>query len=594
MSIEIHVFFRGKLPDTAALTKCLNELGFGLSFPAPHYSLEGKSGFRPMRFGRDETGVQFFIDDGRNVVESALSAEQIAEVDPNFDRCASFRWGSAEDEMVCGLCCAAALAKLTNGVVYEETDGVLWSTAEVIEEAKKYFEEFVKKVDPTRGTRTSDIKRYLKSLLKQRSDLTLAGRFLVIRPVRHLLRGALLDRTSDKYRFNVYRYIAPLYDAESLEYSTSLNGPDFYVWKPHFEPMLIDRLAEGVFEQAGRLTTLSDFANSIATRPINPRNRFPAVITGLVLAGERERAAEIVQQVKNNNNYDGDAKKRLQEQWDSVSRNIETVCAELHAREAKYVKEMKLEHIWEPSPFPAEVPVTRRKAETSEIFFSVEPWIERPPTLLREMPEKFGDIRFAKDTLERDGRPNLLAPISRFEAGERHRDLESYVLAARLPDDLTLLLRRRTSLDRNDPDPIRYQNGPWINLVVELWGPSLVAVARASQDYDNKVLLHFDSVRIYEQQPRREIWNYFVHDNGERSISDSRSGTEIDSRAPLTGAEYRLLTCSTPGFGEYVDLVERVWGIMRHAGYWDSSQTGQSLGHRFRVFLGGLWRGGRD
>ena len=54
--------------------------------------------------------------------------------------------------------------------------------------------------DKRPGTRPSDIKRYLKPLLQQRSDLVLVGRRLIIRPVRHLLRGAFLDRTSDKYR----------------------------------------------------------------------------------------------------------------------------------------------------------------------------------------------------------------------------------------------------------------------------------------------------------------------------------------------------------------------------------------------------------
>lgn len=145
MSIEIHVFFRGKLPNTAALTRGLKGLGFTLSITPPAYPLEGHSGYMPMRFQRDETGVEFYIDDGRAVVEDVLPPEQLANVDPNFDRCASFRWGSAEDEMVCGLCCAAALAKLTNGVVYEEQDGVLWSVETAITEAKKYFEEFARK-----------------------------------------------------------------------------------------------------------------------------------------------------------------------------------------------------------------------------------------------------------------------------------------------------------------------------------------------------------------------------------------------------------------------------------------------------------------
>ena len=81
--------------------------------------------------------------------------------------------------MVCGLCCAAALAKLTNGVVYEEQDGVLWSVETAIAEAKNYFEEFARKVDPKLGTQKTHIKRYLKSLLKQRSDLVLVGRHLL-------------------------------------------------------------------------------------------------------------------------------------------------------------------------------------------------------------------------------------------------------------------------------------------------------------------------------------------------------------------------------------------------------------------------------
>lgn len=592
MSIEIHVFFRGKLPDTAALTKCLNELGFGLSFPAPHYSLEGKSGFRPMRFGRDETSVQFFIDDGRNVVESALSAEQIAEVDPNFDRCASFRWGSAEDEMVCGLCCAAALAKLTNGVVYEEQDGVLWSVETAITEAKKYFEEFARKADPKLGTQQAHIKRYLRSLLKQRSDLVLVGRDLLIRPVRHFLRGAVLDRTSNKYRFSVYRYLLPLYaEFSHLGFSKELGDPDFLVWQPHFEPLLIERLKDEVFEQLGRVTTLTEFTDfTMTNRIIGGPSVLPSRITNLVLAGERDLAAEILRQVESDDGYDDDDKKQLRERWDLLSGDIETVCAEFHAKEATLIKTMQLEHIWEPSPFPVEVPAARRKAETSEIPFSVEPWIERPPTLLQELPEKPGEIMFARDTLQRNDRVMLLAPITRAEAEERHRSLESYVFATRLDDDVSLVLKRRTDRDRNDPDPSTYQNGPHIDFVVELWGPSFVADAGASQDYDNKILLHFKFIRINRRHPHQEIWRcLYIHDD-ERTIIDSRGAEEAWSEEPITSADRELLTCPTPGFGEYTELVAHVRSLLKHVRAPTESWIDAGRWHRFRTFLNGLWR----
>lgn len=51
------------------------------------------------------------------------------------------------------------------------------------------------------GTRPADIKRYLKPILDQRDDLVLFGRRLVIRPVRHILRGVFFDRTGDRARF---------------------------------------------------------------------------------------------------------------------------------------------------------------------------------------------------------------------------------------------------------------------------------------------------------------------------------------------------------------------------------------------------------
>ena len=53
------------------------------------------------------------------------------------------------------------------------------------------------------GTRPADLKRYLKPLLKQRSDLVLIGRLLIIRPVRHIVRGVFFGRTSDKYLFEI-------------------------------------------------------------------------------------------------------------------------------------------------------------------------------------------------------------------------------------------------------------------------------------------------------------------------------------------------------------------------------------------------------
>ena len=75
------------------------------------------------------------------------------------------------------------------------------------------LQELVKPEDAKHpGTRPADLKRYLKPLLKQRSDLVLIGRLLLIRPVRHIVRGVFFARTGDKYKFEIVRYIRPLFE----------------------------------------------------------------------------------------------------------------------------------------------------------------------------------------------------------------------------------------------------------------------------------------------------------------------------------------------------------------------------------------------
>jgi hypothetical protein len=137
MSMEMNVFFKGKLPDTAALTRTMQELGFPVSVVPPDYPLEGKKGFRPMLLKGQETGVEFYIDDGREAIEEIAVPECLKDIDPGFDRTAGFRFGGDWNELLCAACAAAALAKLVNGMVYEPHDGVLWSADQATKEARK-------------------------------------------------------------------------------------------------------------------------------------------------------------------------------------------------------------------------------------------------------------------------------------------------------------------------------------------------------------------------------------------------------------------------------------------------------------------------
>src|SRR5262245_56247696 len=123
MSMETHVFFRGKLPTKAALSRAMKELGFPFSIKPATGSLEQQNGFMPMLRQREETGVEFDVLNDHDAVAEFADVG----VDPSFERVANFRWGGDYQEAVAGMCAAAALAKLMNGVVFDEAEDKLLS-----------------------------------------------------------------------------------------------------------------------------------------------------------------------------------------------------------------------------------------------------------------------------------------------------------------------------------------------------------------------------------------------------------------------------------------------------------------------------------
>ena len=133
MSMETHVFFRGKLPTKAALSRAMKELGFPFSITPSTGSLEQQSGFMPMKRRGEETGVEF------DVYSDHAAVEEFADVgvDAGFERRASLRWGGDFQEAVAGMSAAAALAKLMDGVVFDEAEDKLLSADDAIALARE-------------------------------------------------------------------------------------------------------------------------------------------------------------------------------------------------------------------------------------------------------------------------------------------------------------------------------------------------------------------------------------------------------------------------------------------------------------------------
>jgi hypothetical protein len=137
MAMEVHVFFRGELPSKPALTQVMQELGFPLSIAPSEQSLEQHNGYMPMLLNGKETGVEFDVFSGRLAIEDNVGRERMGEIDPAFDRCANFRFVGDWNELLCALCGATALAKLVNGVVYDEEHDVLRTIEAAIDEARR-------------------------------------------------------------------------------------------------------------------------------------------------------------------------------------------------------------------------------------------------------------------------------------------------------------------------------------------------------------------------------------------------------------------------------------------------------------------------
>jgi hypothetical protein len=229
---------------------------------------------------------------------------------------------------------------------------------------------------------------------------------------------------------------------------------------------------------------------------------------------------------------------------------------------------MKLERIWEPSPFPVELPAGER-AKVSDPAFMTAPWPERPSWLWQDMPQQPGEMRYAKDFV-RHGGPRLLVALTREEAEERHRELECYTFATRLPDGLLVVVMRITFWDRLRPQEHGrdQREEPSVHIVLD--GSTHVAGGMIEPDKDNPDLARFEDFSAHPRSGMVLEWRLDFKD-GTKAIRDDRGDETVLTDRKLTAAEWDLATVPKPGFGEYEMLAERLRALLRMAGYGEIS-----------------------
>ena len=137
MSMEMRVFFAGPKPTPVAVIQTMQRHGLNFAITDHRCEFEAARGFMTMSYGKGAdalyTGVEVYVGSARETVDEL----GIEGIDPSLNNEISFRWGSNAMEGACAEALAAAIATLTGGVIWDDSEGVIIS----VETAVKYCHE---------------------------------------------------------------------------------------------------------------------------------------------------------------------------------------------------------------------------------------------------------------------------------------------------------------------------------------------------------------------------------------------------------------------------------------------------------------------
>jgi hypothetical protein len=550
MAMETHVFFRGKLPSKAALTRAMKELGFPLAIKPATGSLEQQIGFMPMTLWREETGAEFDVYNDHSAVEEFADAG----VDPSFERRASFRWGGSPYELAAALCGTAALAKLVNGVAFDPQEDRLLSVDDAVAVARKYLATLPR--PPARPARRSTSKKVLAPLLAKRSDLALVEDFLFIRPVRHIVRGAALRWTHRGGELKLYPFIMALYEEPYIwHFRDPVYGAS--VSYAEFEAVLFDRLAEDVFARLGKITTLGDYKTLLWQTSRWNEELFATILLSEGVDPARDYLAAIARS------------KRGQALQGRLDGERAALFAHYRRQEADAVRALNIEHVWEASPFPAELPASAR-AKANEPPFPPKPWLDFPGAWRQDPPDKPGELRFGHSWWRRGGEVMLVSTLTREQAQEQHRKYRSYQLMTRLPEGPVLMQSFWTS-----SNPAREADGsikageptPDVSYRLHVFGSGTRYLIADFHQYPLDLsVLEMWSIDVRTEEG--EEWHSsLVFGDNEKAIHDSRPPEMVYERRPMTDADRAAYVFPLPRFGEFEGLWQRIAMYLRNEGF---------------------------
>ncbi|HET7805909.1 MAG TPA: hypothetical protein VFL53_16855 [Pseudolabrys sp.] len=222
-------------------------------------------------------------------------------------------------------------------------------------------------------TTVAQVKQVVRPLLQQNSDLALVGRLVVVKPVHHILRGIYIDRSSDPLLFMPTWAVIFLFEpCQGFSYNWGrrlyrpLPGPGAWdISNPTTSAAMSEEI-QRVLPLLRPIQTIDDFVG------FTSEHRFRDTYLDLyehrkifvdVARGDIEAARTICAYFATDR-----ARRRylpfMQEEYDRITKTLCPLVAAndrpglaqlLHDFEAGSAKGLKLNKLWEPTPFPIEL-----------------------------------------------------------------------------------------------------------------------------------------------------------------------------------------------------------------------------------------------
>jgi hypothetical protein len=112
-------------------------------------------------------------------------------------------------------------------------------------------------------TTLRQVKRLLMPLVERHDDLALHGRWLMLKPVRHVLRGILIERTGEAGRFRPWWAVSHLCDPLDLfplNWATKIRRGGLRQWdSPSLQEELVNAIESQALPRLRTIESLADF-----------------------------------------------------------------------------------------------------------------------------------------------------------------------------------------------------------------------------------------------------------------------------------------------------------------------------------------------